>query len=189
MKRRLLNIFLKVTNRMIMRRRAGLRLEKIKKRLLENNISNRRDCKKWVAEDWKAAQMATVGEGDEDDTDNIDKVRFTFSFNSAELGLKPDISLPLEYETNIASFMEKIDAAPVSSFDDMEEFDEIEQLDFEVEKYKPMPLPQTSTYDPTFADKLLRPGCEYESQVRQIAGEPELEKIQMAAHEQMELLK
>lgn len=46
-----------------------------------------------------------------------------------------------------------------------------------------------STFDPVFADKALRPGCEYESQIRQVAGEPELEKTQMAAHEQMELLK
>lgn len=35
----------------------------------------------------------------------------------------------------------------------------------------------------------MRPGCEYESTIRQLAGEPDLEKTQMAAHEQMELLK
>jgi hypothetical protein len=80
MKRRLLDIFLKVANRMIMRRRAGQRLEKIKKRLYDNNITNRKDCKKWVAEDSKAAQLSNVGEADDDDTDNIDKVRFSFSF-------------------------------------------------------------------------------------------------------------
>jgi hypothetical protein len=50
-------------------------------------------------------------------------------------------------------------------------------------KYKAMALPQVSTYDPVFGDKILRPGCEYESQIRQLAGEPELEKIQMVAHE------
>lgn len=80
MKRRLLNIFLKVTNKMIMRRRAGLRLQKIQKRLQDNNITNRKECKKWVAEDGKAAQMSNIGAGDEADTDNIDSIRFTFSF-------------------------------------------------------------------------------------------------------------
>ena len=90
-------------------------------------------------------------------------MRFSFSFNHEDLGLKPAISLPLEYETNISSFMEKIEAQPIISFDDTEEFEHIEQLDFEVEKYKPMPLPQVSSYDPMFADKILRPGCEYES--------------------------
>lgn len=174
---------------MIMQSRALKRLDKIKKRLLENNITNRKDCKAWVAADAKAAQMNNIGGDDEEDTDNIDKVRFTFSFNCEELGIKPEISLPLEYETNIASFMEKIEASPVISFDDLEDFDTIEQLDFEVEKYKPMPQPQVSTFDPIFGDKVLRPGCEYENAIRQLSGEPELEKIQMAAHEQMELLK
>lgn len=57
MKRRLNNIFLKTVNGMIMRRRAEKRLEKIKKRLADNGVSNRKDCKKWVADDWKAAQL------------------------------------------------------------------------------------------------------------------------------------
>ena len=68
-------------------------------------------------------------------------MRFQFSFNQDELGIKDDIALPLEYETNIASFMEKFDSAPVTSFDDLTEFESIECLDFEVEKYKPMALP------------------------------------------------
>ena len=55
MKRRLLDIFLKAANRMIMRRRAGERLKKIQKRLVDNGVANRKDCKKWVADDWKAA--------------------------------------------------------------------------------------------------------------------------------------
>jgi hypothetical protein len=57
MTRRLNNIFLKTVNRMIMRRRAEKRLEKIRKRLQDNNVANRKDCKKWVADDWKAAQL------------------------------------------------------------------------------------------------------------------------------------
>ena len=100
----------------------------------------------------------------------------------------PDIKLPLEYETNIASFMEKIEATPVVSFDDLEPFEAIEQLDFEVERYKPFQLPPVSGYEPKFSDKVVRPGCEYESAIRQRAGEPDLEQAQVSAHEQMELL-
>lgn len=100
-----------------------------------------------------------------------------------------EIRLPLEYETNIASFMEKIEAQPVINFDDLESFDPIEQLDFEIENYKPLPIPPVSTYDPEFTDKNYRPGCQYESTLRQIGGEPDLEKAQMDAHIQMELLK
>lgn len=103
--------------------------------------------------------------------------------------IQAEIKCPIEYETNIASFMEKIDAEPVCNFDDFVPFEPLEQLDFEVEKYLAMPIPQAPSYDPVFSEKPYRPGCQYESTIRQIAGEPELEKIQMAAHEQMELLK
>lgn len=40
-----------------------------------------------------------------------------------------------------------------------------------------------------FQDKKYRPGCEYESTLRQVFGEPDLEQTQMDAHAQMELLK
>ena len=79
--------------------------------------------------------------------------------------------------------METIDAQPVVSFDDLAPFDPIEQLDFEVENYQARPLPAISAYDPIFANKVIRPGCEYESALRSRAGEPDLEKIQVAAHE------
>lgn len=46
-----------------------------------------------------------------------------------------------------------------------------------------------SSYDPMFQDKKYRPGCEYESTLRQVFGEPDLEQTQMDAHAQMELLK
>lgn len=46
-----------------------------------------------------------------------------------------------------------------------------------------------SCFDPAELDKPIRPGCQYESIIRQRAGEPDLEKTQMEAHEQMALLK
>ena len=52
-----------------------------------------------------------------------------------------------------------------------------------------MTIPANSNYDPIFEDKKYRPGCEYESILRQVSGEPDLEKIQMNAHQQMEMLK
>jgi hypothetical protein len=70
------------------------------------------------------------------------------------------MKLPLEYETNIASFMEKVEANPPITFDDLVPFDKVEQLDFEVQKF---PLAQMSNFDPLELDKIYRPGCEYES--------------------------
>lgn len=46
-----------------------------------------------------------------------------------------------------------------------------------------------SQYDPAEREKPSRPGAEYESILRQRAGEPDLEKIQIAAHEEKALLK
>jgi hypothetical protein len=44
-------------------------------------------------------------------------------------------------------------------------------------KYKKMETPAISSYDPIFNNKVYRPGCQYESTLRQISGEPDLEKI------------
>lgn len=108
MRKRLLDIFLKVANKLILRRRAGQRLTKLKKAFLENNINNRKECKKWVAEDWKQAALQNITTDDPDALENIDNIRYTLHFTKEEV--KPHILFPLEYETNIASFMEKIDA-------------------------------------------------------------------------------
>jgi len=62
-------------------------------------------------------------------------------------------------------------------------------LEFETEAYKEFPLQAVSIFDPALRTQKVRPGCEYESILRQRAGEPDLEKIQVAAHEQAELLK
>mmetsp|Transcript_31597 Transcript_31597/g.48307 ORF Transcript_31597/g.48307 Transcript_31597/m.48307 type:complete len:236 (-) Transcript_31597:967-1674(-) len=128
MRKRLVGIFLKVANKQIIRMRAGKRLQAIKRRFQEMKISSREDCKKMVAEDWKLSLNVRQGVSEEE-TENIQNVAFKFSFKKKEI--QSDIKLPLEYETNIASFMEKIDAQPVINFDDLEVFDPIEQLDFE----------------------------------------------------------
>lgn len=107
MRKRLVDIFLKVANKQIIRARAGKRLKQIKKRFAENAVANREDCKKLVAKDWKES-LNVRSAGTEADEENISNVRFKFSFNKS--AIQADIQLPIEYETNIASFMEKIDA-------------------------------------------------------------------------------
>jgi len=55
MRRRLVGIFLKVTNKLITRIRAGKRLVLIKKKLEQHSVQTRDDVKRMVAEDWKNA--------------------------------------------------------------------------------------------------------------------------------------
>lgn len=85
-----------------------------------------------VNEDYRNAMLTDIGGGDGGAT-GIDSLRYQFSFSKKQL--QTQVRLPLEYEANLSSFMETIDAQPVVSFDDLAPFDPIEQLDFEVENY------------------------------------------------------
>ena len=76
------------------------------------------------------------------------------------------LKLPLEYETNIASFLEKVEANPPTNFDDLDVFDPLEVLDFEIQNYQQQAIPAMSQYDPPMRDLPNRPGCEYESVLR-----------------------
>lgn len=55
MRRRLVNMFLKASNKLITRMRAEKRLVKIRVKLREAGVKNREDAKKLVAQDWKDA--------------------------------------------------------------------------------------------------------------------------------------
>jgi hypothetical protein len=92
-------------------------------------VKNRADARKMVIDDWKRAQNVQVIENENED--DIRALKFKFSFNSTTIGAA-QMKLPLEYETNIASFMEKVEANPPITFDDMVPFEHVEQLDFEV---------------------------------------------------------
>jgi len=55
MRRRLVALFLKASNKLITRMRAGKRLTKIKLRIKDEGVRNRDDAKRMVANDWKTA--------------------------------------------------------------------------------------------------------------------------------------
>lgn len=88
------------------------------------------------------------------------------------------MKLPLQYEANMSSFLEKIEATPPANFDDLIPFEPIEELEFETEGYKEFQITPISFYDPPLKEQKIRPGCEYESIIRMRSGEPELERIQ-----------
>jgi len=129
MRRRLVGIFLRASNKLITRMRADKRLRKIKTKLKAQNIRNRADAKRMVVEDWKNAQNILLT--DDDAEDNIDNVKFTFCFNEGNIEVA-QMKLPLEYEVNIASFKEQVEANPPINFDDLIPFDPVEPLDFEI---------------------------------------------------------
>ena len=79
MRRRLVGIFLKVSNKLITRMRAGKRLTKIKERFKSENVKSRADAKRMVMEDWKTAQNIRLT--DDETEDNIYNVKFKFCFS------------------------------------------------------------------------------------------------------------
>lgn len=117
--------------------RAEKRLVKIRGALRAAGVRNREDAKRFVARDWKEALNMRLTDGENED--NIKNMKFTFGFNSANIELAQK-KLPIEFETNIASFMEKVEANPPIAFDDLVPYNKIEQLDFEVMKYQKFPL-------------------------------------------------
>lgn len=142
---------------------------------------------KKVAEDYKRSVNMRVTD-DADGDDNIYNIKFKFQFN-ADTIQHAMMKLPLQYEANMSSFLEKVEATPPTNFDDLVPFDSLEVLEFETEAYKEFPLSAVSMFDPALRQQKVRPGCEYESILRMRCGEPDLEKIQLQAHEQAELLK
>ena len=107
MRKRLVDIFLKVANKQIIRMRAGKRLAKLKQRFRDLGVISKEDCRRLVAEDWKDS-LNVRADGAAGEQENIANVGFKFCFQKS--AIQSDIRLPLEYETNIASFMEKIEA-------------------------------------------------------------------------------
>mgnify|MGYP006975828099 CR=1 FL=1 len=164
MRRRLVSIFLRVGNKIMARLRAGRRLAKIKAWIESNEIRSREDMKVKVADDFKIAQNSRQLDDGESQND-IRNIKFSFGCNKDTIA-KSMLKLPLEYETNIASFLEKVEANPPTSFDDLDMFDPLECLDFEIQNYQPVAIPAMSNFDPAMRELPNRPGCEYESVLR-----------------------
>jgi len=84
MRRRLVGIWLRATNLLITRTRAGKRLAKIKWRLKTEGVRNRVDCRRFVIEDWKNAQNMRISDNEHED--NIENIKFKFNFNINVIG-------------------------------------------------------------------------------------------------------
>ena len=179
MQRRMQLVFMKIVNRIVIRQRVRNRYLLIKDALTKNKVQDRASCKEWVNEDWRKARIAKFkGEEEMDDeSDDINKLRYTFAFHDSELGILPDLRFPVMYESAISEMMVTLDAKPVTFFDDVEPYEEIEQLDFECyDFYKRLHNNPISFWEPKVDENNNRPGCEYETRLRQRCGEPDLEQ-------------
>ncbi len=152
---------LKSINKLVIRHRAGERLIKLKQWMRDEGVKNWDDCGRMIWEDWKTAQNIFFdAEWD-----------VNFEFKIQKINLCP-YQLPVEYETNISSFKEKVDAMPPTQFDDMVPYKMIEPLDYEMTNYEKLPMPGSSNYIPIESEKPIRTGCEHEYSIRGARGDP-----------------
>lgn len=84
---------------------------------------------------------------DADGDNNVYNVKFKFQFNRDTIE-SAMMKLPLQYEANMSSFLEKVEACPPTNFDDLVPFEQLEVLEFETEAYKEFPIQQVSLFDP-----------------------------------------
>ena len=101
----------------------------------ENGIRTREDMKTRVSEDFKQAQNTRLVD-DFGSQNDIRNVRLNFNFNKASLAKRLH-KHPIEYETNVSSFLEKVETNPPCNFDDLEAYSRLEILDFEIQGYEP----------------------------------------------------
>eukprot|EP00357_Protocruzia_adherens_P026922 CAMPEP_0115010078 /NCGR_PEP_ID=MMETSP0216-20121206/23065_1 /TAXON_ID=223996 /ORGANISM="Protocruzia adherens, Strain Boccale" /LENGTH=639 /DNA_ID=CAMNT_0002378151 /DNA_START=305 /DNA_END=2224 /DNA_ORIENTATION=- len=153
--------FMRAAKTILIRHRAGKRLKKIKKFILENNIQSREKAKEVVKDDWKKAEALGL-----DDNEFV-----AFSFNLGEENLM-NFKFPVQFERNADNFRQKVDTTPITNFEDMNPIDLIERQDFEVMGYKEFARPQAPLYVPQELERELRQGAEDELHCRSMRGEP-----------------
>lgn len=135
---------LKYVNQMVIRQRAGKRLMQLKTRIKEQSIKTSEDAERREGHEFK----------------------FMLNANNLEFPRMP-------VEADLTSIKEKVEAEMPTNFDDMVPFKPIEDLDFEIYKYKPFQIPQMSHYVPVLDDKPKRQGCEHEYAIRGPRGDPD----------------
>jgi len=84
MRRRLVSIFLRVSNKLICRIRAGHRLKKIWTWINNNGVKTREDMKLKVTEDNKIAKNTRLID-DTESVNDIRNIKFEFSFGASKI--------------------------------------------------------------------------------------------------------
>lgn len=138
-------------NKIMIQLRAAKRIAILKKALADNKVTNREEAKKYVAWDWKRADLIGVG--------NKDFVYFEFSITNETL--KP-VEFPTEYEGHLDEFKQRIEIEPLSSFESIQPLRSIETQDFMLASYQDFLSPPVSHYVPIEKDRELRFGAEEE---------------------------
>jgi hypothetical protein len=146
-----LTVFVKAATTVLTRLRASRRLAKLKARLLEFNVTNREDAKRFVRQDWKQAELKGI--------DKNSLPPFEFALEGSDLRI---LQFPEQFDSLIEELKQPVEVNPVMRFDDLSEFQELEAQDFELAAYPDFAVPVASHYLPPERDREYRRGAEEE---------------------------
>ncbi|CAG9325479.1 CFAP221 [Blepharisma stoltei] len=146
-----LHRLVRAANKVMVQLRVSKRIEMIKKVLTEHKVNNREDAKKFVAWDWKRADLIGIG--------NKDFIPFEFTISQDEI---KKYEFPTEYEEHLDEFKQKIDIEPLSAFESIQPLKLIETQDFLIAGYNDFLPPPVSHYIPIEKEREFRAGAEEE---------------------------
>jgi hypothetical protein len=117
---------------------------------MEHGVNTRALARKFVAEDWKQAEILGMGRSD------------FILFDVTDVDVFANREFPQQYEGNISEFREPVEITPVTYFDDLEPFELIETQDWEMMRYVDYDAPPGSHYLPIEEAREFRSTAEEE---------------------------
>eukprot|EP00743_Colponemidia_sp_Colp-15_P003394 GILK01003668.1.p1 GENE.GILK01003668.1~~GILK01003668.1.p1 ORF type:complete len:832 (-),score=131.18 GILK01003668.1:94-2589(-) len=172
MRRQVLERFVRIANKAIVRARVNKRLRKIQLRLATAKVTNRQQARIFVEEDWKAsisgmssvAPAAEKHESTHDESSTVGRSEGGFVFKMSMDRIRPT-SLPSFWDSSSRERV-PVEVNIVRSFNDFAELPLKEGLEYKIIGYKEHPIPTAPSYLPKTVNAPIRVGAEEERRLR-----------------------
>ena len=169
--RHYIKLFLKAMTKIIYRKRADDRLNKLNDLIKKNNIKNRDDFIHFCDQDW-------INYFSQDQQGGNDESQFNFM----QMKFLPPSHLYretiwLNNEISLNSLKQKITHENNINLEKFVEYEPLEKHDIEIVKYESFNSPGLTQFDINMGEKPFRPSCQSENLIRSERGDSELNPI------------
>jgi hypothetical protein len=166
--RHYIKLFLKAMTKIIYRKRADDRLNKLNDLIKKNNIKNRDDFIHFCDQDW-------INYFSQDQQGGNDESQFNFM----QMKFLPPSHLYretiwLNNEISLNSLKQKITHENNINLEKFVEYEPLEKHDIEIVKYESFNSPGLTQFDINMGEKPFRPSCQSENLIRSERGDSEL---------------
>ena len=165
-------LFLKGITKVIMRKRAELRIKKLNEMLNKNNIKNKESFANYCDEDWINFFSKDQQSANDDKSFNFMQMKF---IPPQKLLYREKVWLTNEYSLN--SLKQNIPHENNINLDEYEPLKELERNDLQVINYNKFINPGLTQFDINLGEKKLRPSCENENIIRKERGDTEFDPL------------